>query len=350
MTASFKEKIRQFSAQLNERLSQIKGEEATKHSCVLPLLQLLEFDVWNPLEVKPEYVSDFVTKSKAGPLEKVDYCLNINGEPSYFIECKSLQENLNKHTAQLARYYNASPNVKVAILTNGTHYKFYTDTLETNILDPLPFFEWTITDLTDDTLDLLALFSKTKYNKGIIRSIAERAVEKDKIENYLNVLFNSPSDAFIKFIIMELSLSNRCTDKVIDKYRDLIRGVLSKNSVVVTDKIEPKIVTTEEELQIYSIVKTICDTDTLTYKDTINYFSILTEKNWFLKAYCNSSKKYIVLRVSDEYALSDNFPFTTERTPATLKVYFSSPTDLKYMRDVIKNSYICNNTEKPESL
>jgi hypothetical protein len=346
MSAPFKDKIRQFSAQLNERLPQIQGEEATKHSCILPLLQILEFDVWNPLEVKPEYSSDFVTKSKAGPVEKVDYCLKINGEPSYFIECKALKENLNKHTAQLSRYYNATPDVKVAILTNGAQYKFYTDTLETNILDSLPFFEWTITDLTDDTLDILVLFSKTKYNKSTIKNIAERAVEKDRIEEYLSTLTINPSDNFIKLVITELNLSGRCTDKIIEKYREVVKNILSKNSVVLMDKVESKIITTEEELQIFSITKNICGDDTITYKDTINYFSILVGKNWFLKAYCNSSKKHIILRVPTDYTVPEEFLFTTEQTSSYLKIYFSSSGDLKYMRDVIKNSYNYSNIKE----
>ncbi len=44
-------------------------EEATKHALVLPFIQALGYDVFNPMEVVPEYTADFGLKQG----EKVDY-------------------------------------------------------------------------------------------------------------------------------------------------------------------------------------------------------------------------------------------------------------------------------------
>lgn len=41
--------------QIKLRLPHISGEEATKQSLVIPLFQMLGYDVWNPLEVQPEF-------------------------------------------------------------------------------------------------------------------------------------------------------------------------------------------------------------------------------------------------------------------------------------------------------
>jgi hypothetical protein len=338
-----KEKIRNFSSQLKNRLDQIKGEEVTKHACVLPLIQILGYDIWNPLEVRPEYTSDFITKSKPGPAEKIDYCLCINKEPSIFIECKALSENLSKYTGQLSRYFNASPCVRVAVLTNGTTYNFYTDLKTPNILDDTPFFTWSLDDLSDDSLDQLMFFSRETFNKDLVKTVAENTTTKKVIEQYLGELFKNPSENFIKFLLSELKLVQRCTDKVVDKYRDVVKNILCKEGDSSLEKPGSKIVTTEEELQIFTIVSSLCNSSDITYKDTINYFAISTDsnsKNWFMKAYCNWEKKFVVLRLPEkEEFLKSLELYETERVKDTLKIYFEKASDIKFMRDLILGAF-----------
>jgi len=86
--------------------------------------------------VKPEYVSDFGIKKG----EKVDYAIFKNGVPIIFVEAKSVNEKLDKHNSQLYRYFNATPDVKIAMITNGVDYHFYTDLNQDNIMDNEPFF------------------------------------------------------------------------------------------------------------------------------------------------------------------------------------------------------------------
>ena len=68
---------------LKERLT---TEEATKQSLVLPFLQCLGYNVFDPHEVEPEYTADI--GSKQG--EKVDYAILSDGEPVILIECKKV--------------------------------------------------------------------------------------------------------------------------------------------------------------------------------------------------------------------------------------------------------------------
>lgn len=101
-----------------------KGEQATKQSLILPLLDVLGYDIWNPAEVCLEYDADFAIK-KAGQKEKVDVAILLNGIPRIYIETKALDELLDGHEGQLARYFNATPSVTLGILTNGLEWRFF---------------------------------------------------------------------------------------------------------------------------------------------------------------------------------------------------------------------------------
>ena len=54
----------------------IKTEEATKNALVMPFIQALGYDVFDPSEVIPEYIAD--VGSKKG--EKVDYAIVADGK------------------------------------------------------------------------------------------------------------------------------------------------------------------------------------------------------------------------------------------------------------------------------
>ena len=72
----------------------VSTEEATKMSLIVPMFQILGYDVFNPLEFCPEYTADIGIKKG----EKVDYAILDNGEPNILIECKSCSEQLDKHS------------------------------------------------------------------------------------------------------------------------------------------------------------------------------------------------------------------------------------------------------------
>ena len=126
----FNEQIKQLSKRISTLKNSVVTEEATKTSFIMPFFQILGYDVFNPTEFFPEYVADVGIKKG----EKVDYAIIIDGKPCIFVECKSCNEDLDKHTSQLFRYFAAAP-VKFGILTNGIVYRFYTDLEKDNIMD-----------------------------------------------------------------------------------------------------------------------------------------------------------------------------------------------------------------------
>ena len=118
----FKDSIKQIAERVEKLKDNIKTEEATKNALVMPFIQALGYDVFNPFEVVPEFICDIGTKKG----EKIDYAIMRDGDPIILIECKHIEEELNSHDNQLLRYYHVSC-AKFGILTNGMEYRFYTD-------------------------------------------------------------------------------------------------------------------------------------------------------------------------------------------------------------------------------
>ncbi|HZC15786.1 MAG TPA: type I restriction enzyme HsdR N-terminal domain-containing protein, partial [Caulobacteraceae bacterium] len=90
-------------------------EEAAKTALVMPFLQALGYDVFNPSEVVPEFTADVGTKKG----EKIDYAICSDGKVSILVECKISSSDLNvNHASQLYRYFSVT-DARLAILTNG---------------------------------------------------------------------------------------------------------------------------------------------------------------------------------------------------------------------------------------
>ena len=113
-----KDQIKQLADRVNNLKTQIQTEEATKNAFIMPFIQILGYDVFNPLEVVPEYITDIGTKKG----EKIDYAIFRDGSPTIIIECKNWSENLNLHDGQLLRYFHVS-KANFGILTNGVVYR-----------------------------------------------------------------------------------------------------------------------------------------------------------------------------------------------------------------------------------
>lgn len=80
----FKDELLILAERVGKLKDNVKTEEATKTSFVLPFLQALGYDIFNPEEVTPECICDYGTKKG----EKIDYTVCMDGEPIMLIECK----------------------------------------------------------------------------------------------------------------------------------------------------------------------------------------------------------------------------------------------------------------------
>ena len=93
----FKDQIKILGERVVKLKDQIATEEVTKNAFIMLFLQSLGYDIFNPVEVIPEYVTDIGTKKG----EKIDYAIFKDGNPIILIECKHCNQNLNLHEGQL---------------------------------------------------------------------------------------------------------------------------------------------------------------------------------------------------------------------------------------------------------
>lgn len=134
------EKLRELAARIPQQLEHIETEEATKNALVMPFISALGYDVFNPLEVLPEFTADVGIKKG----EKVDYAIKKEQQIIMLMECKWHKNNLaSSHASQLYRYFSTT-EARFGILSNGIIYQFFSDIDEANKMDSKPFFEFNI--------------------------------------------------------------------------------------------------------------------------------------------------------------------------------------------------------------
>lgn len=339
---TFEEKLSSFVERVKGMKDGVLGEEATKTSLIMPFFQILGYDVFNPMEFMPEFTADVGIKKG----EKVDYAISIGGEVTMLIEAKDIKQQLQKHDSQLFRYFGTT-KAKFAILTNGVEYKFYTDLDEQNKMDTTPFLSINILDMSESELSELKKFQKEKFDVSTILDTAADLKYMGLIKTVLKEEFNNPKDEFVKYILNADVYEGMKTQAVIEKYRPLVKKAIAQYvNELVNDKIQnalsidnesvseetpvtiktssSDIVTTEEELQSFYIIKSIlCNIipiNRITYKDTKSYFSVLIDgkvTKWICRVYLKESIKYVIIvhegiekrfdinNVEDIYSLSE---------------------------------------------
>lgn len=320
----FKDTIKQLADRVVKLKDSIQTEEATKNAFIMPFINALGYDVFNPLEVVPEMTCDIAMKKG----EKIDYAIMKDGEPILLIECKHWAQDLNLHDNQLIRYFNVS-KAKFGLLTNGITYRFYTDLMEPNKMDEKPFLEVDITDIKDAQIEELKKFHKSYFDIDNVLSSASELKYTGELKAIIAKEFASPSPEFVKYFAKQV-YDGIITAKLLDQFTSLTKRSIStyindliserlksalKTEAAVeeresnsTSPIEStiteddnKIVTTEEELESYMIVKSILrpviDISRVVYRDAQTYFAVLLDDNNrkpICRMYFNGiSKKYI---------------------------------------------------------
>ncbi len=84
----FKDQVKLLSDRVSKMKDNIHTEEATKNALIMPFIQTMGYDVFNPMEVVPEFISDIGLKKG----EKVDYAIMKDELPIMLIECKHWSE------------------------------------------------------------------------------------------------------------------------------------------------------------------------------------------------------------------------------------------------------------------
>ena len=112
----FIDRLRDLAVLLPKQLEYWLTEEATKTALVMPFINALGYNVFDPREVVPEFVADIGIK-KGG---EIDYAVFLNGAPVMFFECKWSGADLNQVAAsQLYRYFAGGEPGGVRLLQDG---------------------------------------------------------------------------------------------------------------------------------------------------------------------------------------------------------------------------------------
>lgn len=323
----FKDQIKLLSERIAKLKENIHTEEATKTAFIMPFLQTLGYDVFDPTEVVPEFTCDLGIKKG----EKIDYAVHKDGQPIVLIECKHWKEGLDSHNGQLFRYFHVS-NAKFGILTNGIVYRFYTDLIEKNKMDEKPFFEFNMEKYRESQVDKLREFHKSYFDVETILNTASELKYTNEIRNAIVREVNDPSDEFVKYFARPV-YPGRFNDAVMAQFRAIVKqafvqytndymnerlkSAISSDTVVENRIEQPKteaesapaelpsddsrVVTTEEEQQGFYIIRSILypeinDIARIVHRDTISYFGVLLDDNNrkpICRLHFNSSNKYI---------------------------------------------------------
>jgi hypothetical protein len=319
----FKDQIKLLGERVLKMKEQIATEEATKNAFIMPFLQTLGYDVFNPFEVVPEYVTDIGTKKG----EKIDYAIFKDGVPTILIECKHWAQNLNLHDGQLLRYFHVS-KAKFGILTNGITYRLYSDLVEHNKMDEKPFLEFNIAEIKDNQTEELKKFHKSYFDAESIVNTASELKFTNELKHLIQQELNNPTPEFVKHFARQVYPSV-VTAKVLEQFTNLTKKSIQHHiSDLITERLKTaltkedeetkkqdaslpleqvkaedvKIVTTDEELEGFMIVKTILrqkiPVNRVTYRDAQSYFAILLDDNnrkSICRLYLSGTKKYIAL-------------------------------------------------------
>jgi hypothetical protein len=321
------DRLTQIAAQIPKQREHILTEEATKTSLVMPFIDALGYNIFDPTEVVPEFTADVGIKKG----EKVDYAIMRDGKPIMLFEVKCLGANLDQVRAtQLYRYFSVTA-ARFGILTDGAEYRFYSDLDAPNKLDEKAFLVFNMLDFDAEQVGELKRFSKLAFDVDDILSTASELKYTREIKTLLAGEFNAPTEAFVRHFAKQV-YSRMMTQTVIAEFTDItkrafrsfindrieqrLKTALDKETHAtgemakvegageppVSEELGAEIATTQDELDGFFIVKAILrevvDVKRITFRDVRSYCGILLDDNNrkpLCRLHFNGPQKYLGL-------------------------------------------------------
>lgn len=336
----FIDQLKELGAKAAKIRDVLQTEEATKNALVMPFIRILGYDIFDPTEVIPEFVADVGIKKG----EKVDYAIQKDGKIIMLFECKHCGGDLSlKHASQLYRYFGVT-ETRIAVLTNGVAYRFYTDLEASNKMDEKPFLEINLLELNGPLVNELKKLTKAAFNIDELVTAAGELKYTQQIKKLLAEQAENPSDEFIKLLASKVftgvltparkeyfaGIAKRAFRHLINEKIDLrLKSAMSETGIAeaqpATSEIETESVavnplsreslieTTAQELEGFYIVKSllrdIVDPGRIIHRDTQSYMGILLDDNNrkpLARLHFNRTQKY--LGVFDENRKEEKMP------------------------------------------
>ncbi len=302
------------------------------------------------------------------------------------VEAKARDQKAEAHDGQLKRYFNGLPSTKVAVVTNGIEYRFFTDLRDKNVMDEDPFFTFNVLKYESKDVENLNFIHRDNFNVGAIGRQAEEMVYVKAMTKLVGELLRSPSDELIKLLVAQLGIEggHRITRSIIEKFKPIVKKSIQNSLVELMTRslnqeiVQPaeadnttikkelkdvdnpeseqdtpgaKVVTTEEELEAFEKIKAIVETSSLqsleiNYKDCVSYFGIHVGKTrwWFMRLYLTPDKKSFITRLPAHEVQNLAPGFEIQEVPSSVgetasRVVISSLSDLDRLTPLIVKCY-----------
>jgi hypothetical protein len=347
-------------------------EETTKQALILPMLDILGFNAYDPTRVKAEHKADF-KGAKNG--EKVDYALFCQNRLVMLLEAKSYAQNLPNHDAQLARYFNSSVGVSVAIITNGREWRFFTDLSNKNVMDDEPFLIVNFSSNNISIYSQLYYFQYEQFQPEKLRAMAEENHYLSIFQNAISKSLRGNNVDFVRYVAQQANLQRQLTTKLLDTIAPIVREATQRvitdiaimgfmanenneRKMIVgfshEDEVSPtnsKIITTAIEKRLFELTQQILGDDAnVVMKDTESYFSVLYQgkvNRWLYRYYGDRKTTSIQFMLEIENVPS----LYAEVTRAGLSmlnghVVLPTPDDILRIPQIVRDCYsYCQNDE-----
>jgi hypothetical protein len=359
---AFEDALADLASKIVAYTSTLATEEATKTAVVMPFVsRVLGYDVFNPAEVVPEFVCDIGTKKG----EKIDFAIVRDGQVQILIEAKKIGDPLKLvHAGQLIRYFHVS-NARIAILTNGQFWDFYTDLDRPNVMDERPFLRLDLLNIDPYALPELRKLTKDEFDLESVLAAAEELKYVSAVKRSVGEMFANPPEDFVRLLIsmvyqgtitakvrdlftgiVRKSLAQFVNDRVNDRLKTALQGHApavgaapdtASSPEVSGETLRDEIETTMEEVEGYNIVRAIVvsevDYSRVVARDTKSYCGILLDDNNrkpICRLHFNRMQKYLGL--FDEDKQEERIPLDrvediyrhAERLRATARQYDES--------------------------
>ena len=213
------DQLRSIADRAAEQADSLATEEATKNALVMPFINALGYNVFDPTEVVPEYTADVGIKKG----EKVDYVIMRDARPAILIECKTVGTPLDSTVmSQLFRYFTAT-DARFGVCTDGIRYRFFSDLEKPNRMDEKPFLEFDLLHMEPEVIEQLKKLSKADFDQEAILASASELKYTMEIKKTLAKQLDDPDEDFVRLMAATVT-SARFTQSVRSQFESVVRN------------------------------------------------------------------------------------------------------------------------------
>lgn len=294
------------------------NEAQTRKFLIEPFFHFLNYESNNLI---PEYNADFGDRIS----QKIDYAVLLNKKETILVEAKKYGSKLtDKEAGQLNGYFGNTKNSKIAILTNGTEYRFYSDIVEPNLIDSKPFFVFNITNYCESDVEKLIKFDKRYIKVLEIVKSAQEVVFSESFETAFFKELNAPSKDFLKIIHRNMTFSTKLNEETLGKMinqinSSFLKSIYDKKVIAEANSNSQGVITTEFEIQAYHVIRTLLLQNKKISKDRIGYKDF---KGFFNISVDDSPKKVICRLIFNDKSMKiviDNNEYLLEHIDDVMK-------------------------------